>query len=126
MSSELKNASTTQNEPPTQNGSATTQDETIHPECHPKAAKSLKRKGMQQRSTGWDHFVKYTAKDGSNRARCKYCPNKTFACDTTTNLTSNILKHSKACPNNPDYATKQSLLNIQSNATIRFELIMVQ
>ncbi|KAL4571005.1 hypothetical protein LXL04_017755 [Taraxacum kok-saghyz] len=71
-----------------QNEARSTQDATIRSEAiHNQNKCKPKRKRMKQRSIGWDHFVKYTDKDGSTRARCKYCPNKTFACDSTNNGT---------------------------------------
>lgn len=92
---------------------SSTKDATISPDKSSKD--TVKRKRMRQRSSGWDHFIKYTDKDGFSRVRCKYCPNKTYACDSITNGTSNLLKHSKSCPNNPDHATQQTVLNLHCN-----------
>ncbi|KAL4564944.1 hypothetical protein LXL04_029022 [Taraxacum kok-saghyz] len=101
-----------------QNEARSTQDATIRSEAIRNQNKCKpKRKRMKQRSIGWDHFVKYTDKDGSTRARCKYCPNKTFACDSTNNGTSNLLRHYKACTMNPDNVMTQTVLKLQSNTT---------
>ncbi|KAL4578049.1 hypothetical protein LXL04_014164 [Taraxacum kok-saghyz] len=67
-----------------QNEARSTQDATIRNDIPQNKCKP-KRKRMKQRSAGWDHFVKYTDKDGSTRARCKYCPDKSFACDSISN-----------------------------------------
>ncbi|KAL4556060.1 hypothetical protein LXL04_038700 [Taraxacum kok-saghyz] len=101
-----------------QNEARSTQDATIRSEAIRNQNKCKpKRKRMKQRSIGWDHFVKYTDKDGSTRARCKYCPNKTFACDSTNNGTSNLLRNYKACTMNPDNVMRQTVLKLQSNTT---------
>ncbi|KAL4555229.1 hypothetical protein LXL04_037840 [Taraxacum kok-saghyz] len=97
-----------------QNEARSTQDATLRNDIPQNKCKP-KRKRMKQRSAGWDHFVKYTDKDGSTRARCKYCPDKSFACDSISNGTSNLLRHYKSCTMNPENAMTQTVLKLQSN-----------
>ncbi|KAL4581977.1 hypothetical protein LXL04_006513 [Taraxacum kok-saghyz] len=97
-----------------QNEARPTEDATI-PNDIPQNKCKPKRKRMKQRSAGWDHFVKYTDKDGTTRARCKYCPDKSFACDSISNGTSNLLRHYKSCTMNPENAMTQTVLKLQSN-----------
>lgn len=59
----------------------------------------IKRKS-KRRAPYWRHFREYIEKD-QLRAKCKYCDDRTFACDANANGSKNIKNHWEKCPSNP-------------------------
>lgn len=77
----------------------------------------------RKRSRPWDHFVP----DGK-RAKCIYC-NMTYAAEGNTHGTTNLNKHYKKCPKNPnrviDKAQKTLVLGkqVEGDSNVSFKLV---
>ncbi|KAF7807266.1 zinc finger BED domain-containing protein RICESLEEPER 2-like [Senna tora] len=58
-----------------------------------------KRKPPVSKSSVWDHFVKLPLEEtnGEPRAKCKYCKDHTYACDTSKHDTTSLKKHLLKC-----------------------------
>ncbi|KAF7831479.1 zinc finger BED domain-containing protein RICESLEEPER 2-like [Senna tora] len=73
-----------------------------------------KRKPPVPKSSVWDHFVKLPLEEtnGEPRAKCKYCKDHTYACDTSKHGTTSLKKHLLKCKGYPYRAQekKQNML----------------
>jgi hypothetical protein len=71
------------------------------------------------RSRAWDHFRKQ-----GKRARCIYC-NKTYAAGGNTHGTSNLNKHYKNCPKNPNRVIDKAQKTIVLGKLAKMMIIII-
>ncbi|KAL8130539.1 hypothetical protein V2J09_019694 [Rumex salicifolius] len=58
----------------------------------------VENKQRAKRSVAWKHFTPFIGENNEERARCNYC-NRVFG---AANGTTNMIKHSKTCEENPE------------------------
>lgn len=84
-----------------------------------------KRKPSRPPSDAWQHFTKV---ENDTRAACNYC-HQTYACNTATHRTNNLLKHLKVCEKSPfrEIDKKQRTLcfgkQSEDDNTVSFKLV---
>lgn len=97
-------------------------------ETQPQEAEQVlpkKRKPTRPPSDAWQHFTKV---ENDTRAACNYC-HQTYACNTATHRTNNLLKHLKVCEKSPfrEIDKKQRTLcfgkQSEDDNTVSFKLV---
>jgi hypothetical protein len=71
----------------------------------PRPAKR-KYKPRAKKAESWKYFTQFVDEDGKDKAKCMYC-NQDICCNSTTNGTSGLKRHLKACGSNPSNLHKK-------------------
>ncbi|KAF7841239.1 zinc finger BED domain-containing protein RICESLEEPER 2-like [Senna tora] len=100
--------------PPSQDTDTPGSDAATTAASAPANVSGSKRKPPVPKSSVWDHFVKLPLEEtnGEPRAKCKYCKDHTYACDTSKHGTTSLKKHLLKCKGYPYRAQekKQNML----------------
>ncbi|KAF7844465.1 zinc finger BED domain-containing protein RICESLEEPER 2-like [Senna tora] len=90
---------TTQDTNPSQDTDTPGSDAATTAASSPANVSGSKRKPPVPKSSVWDHFVKLPLEEtnGEPRAKCKYCKDHTYACDTSKHGTTSLKKHLLKC-----------------------------